>query len=242
MGNSKILEVCINADNLVALHQNISTACEYGAKRIELCANMHLGGTTPNEQTTKAVRELMPNNTELLVMIRPHANSFVMSDEDITIMAKQIESAASVGATGVVLGTLTSAQIIDTCALSHLLAIARTHNQKVTFHRAFDACCNQLTALNTLIELGVERVLTSGTPWQSDLDACLGVENIKAWMRCAQGNIEFVIGGGVSPSNAAQLWQLKTETQLPLSLHSYSGVLDYTGRISHSAIEAILNA
>ncbi len=242
MGNSKILEICINADNLVALQHNVSTACENGAKRIELCANMHLGGTTADCQLIAKVIELKSCKTELLVMIRPHARSFVMSDTDIATMAKQIKSAAELGSTGVVFGALTTNHTVDTQALSHLIEIARAHNQKVTFHRAFDATNDPFSALDTLIEFGVDRVLTSGTPWQSKLDACCGAENIKTWMKHAQGNIEFVIGGGVTPTNASQLWQGLAHSALPMSLHSYSGVMDQHGQIQKSAIRALLDA
>lgn len=240
--NSKILEVCINADNLEMLAHNISIVNHSSAKRIELCANMNSGGTTPSATAIRIARALSDEATELLVMIRPQPHSFVMSSKDIAQMHAQIEIAATLGATGVVLGALTATHDIAHDALTGLMATALKHNLKVTFHRAFDDIHNQFKALDTLINLGVSRVLTSGMPWRSTQGADCGYEHIQILMTHTQGQIEFVVGGQVNIHNAARLWHVSPEPHYPMSLHTYSGVLSNKSHVCPHTIEAIIHA
>ncbi|WP_105265330.1 copper homeostasis protein CutC [Pseudoalteromonas sp. T1lg76] len=240
--NSKILEVCLNADNLQMLIQNLAVVCNSGARRIELCANMAQNGTTPSTQAMALAGELVTANTELLVMIRPNTHSFRVDTSTLAQMLNSIEAAAAHGATGVVFGALSVAGKVDAPVVQALVKQAKQAELTCTFHRAFDAIDNQFNALDTLINLGLDRVLSSGTPWQSGLGAAAGIERLRALVRHAGGRIEVVAGGGVTAENAGALWQTLAREGGPLSLHSYGGVHKAQDQVSHSALEAILDA
>ncbi|WP_158678948.1 copper homeostasis protein CutC [Pseudoalteromonas sp. T1lg75] len=240
--NSKILEVCLSSDNLQVLRQNLTKVCNSGAQRIELCANMAQNGITPSTQAMALGGELVSANTELLVMIRPTACSFVVDSSTLKLMLNCIDSAAAHGASGVVFGVLTNAGDVDAHALEALVRQAQRANLKCTFHRAFDAIDNQFNALDTLINLGIDRVLSSGTPWQSGLGAAAGIERLRALASHARGRLELVVGGGITPNNAAPIWQKLAQQYGPISLHSYASVHRAQGLVSRSAIEAILDA
>jgi copper homeostasis protein len=99
---------------------------------------------------------------------------------------------------------------------------ANRHNTRITFHRAFDALDSPLKAVQTLIDFGCHRVLTSGTPWDSTLGAAQGISNLKNIIHAAERRIEVVIGGGISAETASHLFE-----KLPkdgVSVHAYSSV------------------
>ncbi|WP_158684728.1 copper homeostasis protein CutC [Pseudoalteromonas sp. T1lg48] len=240
--NSKILEVCLSSDNLRVLQHNLPVICLNGVQRIELCANMAEGGTTPSTRAIALAAELMSSNTELLVMIRPTARSFVVDSSTLKLMLNDIDTAAAHGATGVVFGALTKSGEVDLRVLEALVQRAKQFNLKCTFHRAFDAIDNQFSALDTLLSLQVDRVLSSGTPWQSGLTATAGIKRLQALLAHANGRLEMVVGGGVTPQNAIPIWQTLTQINSRFSLHSYGGVHTAQGQVSISAIKAMLDA
>ncbi len=129
-----------------------------GADRVELCDNLLVGGTTPSAGTiAEACRRL---SIPVHVLIRPRAGDFIYSEPEIAVMRHDIEVAKTLGAAGVVLGVLTRDATIDREQTAELVALARP--LCVTFHKAFDQTAEPLEALDILIALGVERVLTSG--------------------------------------------------------------------------------
>ena len=129
-----------------------------GADRIELCDNLAVGGTTPSAGTiAESCRRL---SIPVHVLIRPRGGDFIYSEPEIAVMRHDIETAKALGAAGVVLGVLTADGAIDRDQTAALIALARPLS--VTFHKAFDQTAEPLEALETLIDLGVERVLTSG--------------------------------------------------------------------------------
>ncbi len=131
-----------------------------GADRIELCANLLAGGTSPSAGTiAEACRRL---SIPVHVLIRPHEGGFVYSEPELAVMRHEIEFAKAAGANGVVLGVLTSAAMIDRDRTAELAALARP--MSVTFHKAFDQTRNLLEALELLIELGVEPSVDLGRP------------------------------------------------------------------------------
>jgi copper homeostasis protein len=173
-----------------------------------------------------------------MVMIRPHAGDFVYGPAEIARMQRQIAMAAQAGADGVVLGLLQGRDgRVDDVALAALLAESRSRSLKVTFHRAFDATPDPYAALETLIALGVDRILTSGSPWGSGEGALAGLPTLQRLVDQAAGRIEIVIGGGVTLANAKSIG-----AALPpgarIAFHAYSSVLRHA-RVSAAAVRML---
>src|SRR6476619_4652392 len=147
-----IYEICVDS---VA---GVRAAKKAGAHRVELCANLLEGGTTPSRGTIKRARSI--EGIKLHVIIRPRGGDFLYDDDEFAAMAADIDTAKREGADGVVIGLLTADGEVDGPRTRELIARARPLS--VTFHRAFDMTRDPFTALATLIELGVDRILTSG--------------------------------------------------------------------------------
>ena len=168
-------------------------AAEGGAHRIELCADLAHGGTTPD---TQLLRDCLTRLTiPVFVLVRPRAGDFVYTDAEHRTALEQIRQAKAAGAHGIVTGELTSTGDIDEERTRELIAAARP--LPMTFHRAFDECHDQAQALEVLIGLGVERVLTSG----GTRTAAEGAARIRQLVGQAQGRIEILPGGGINPEN-----------------------------------------
>lgn len=164
-----------------------------GVNRIELCANLIDGGTTPGAGLIAAVAERV--RIPMFVMIRPRGGGFIYSDDEINAMNRDIEFAGSIGVAGIVTGALTSHGEIDTRQTRTLLDAAA--GLPVTFHRAFDVVENPLDALEQLIDLGVGRVLTSG----GAPTAAEGGNAIASLVDQARGRIAILAGGGIREHN-----------------------------------------
>lgn len=174
-------------------------AAEGGAHRIELCTNLAQAGTTPDVQL---LRQCVSQLTiPVFVLVRARAGDFVYTPAEHRTMLEQIQSAKEAGAHGIVTGALTGSEQISGAQTAELLDAARP--LPVTFHRAFDVCRNPAAALERLIHLGVERVLTSG----GARAALEGAAQIRRLVAQAQGRIEILAGGGVDGSNVARLVQ-----------------------------------
>ncbi|MBP1665087.1 MAG: cutC, partial [Bacteroidetes bacterium] len=146
------LEICANS---VA---SCVEAQKGGASRVELCAAIPEGGTTPSYGEIAVARELL--DISLHVIIRPRAGDFLYSRTEHKIMLKDIVIARKLGADGVVIGCLTPDGDVDIIRNRELIDAAK--GMSVTFHRAFDMCRNPLESLEKIIELGCDRILTSG--------------------------------------------------------------------------------
>lgn len=179
-----------------SLHAALAAA-EGGAHRIELCTDLASGGTTPDVQLLRDV--LSRVTIPVFVLVRPRAGDFVYTAAEHRMTLEQIERAGSAGAHGIVTGALTARQEIDEVRTGELIAAARP--LPVTFHRAFDACHDRGAALERLIALGVDRVLTSGGA-QTAAD---GAPEIGRLVEQARGRIAIVAGGAVDPDNVARL-------------------------------------
>ncbi len=141
-------------------------------------------------------------------------------------MCQQIAMAAAAGADGVALGALTkSSQYLHT-SMAALVSHAKELDLKVTLHRAFDATPTPPETLETAIALGIDRILSSGTAWGSSTGALAGLPVLKALCQQAEGRIEIVAAGGISPENAAVIARSLTQFNSPVSLHSHSGVTE----------------
>lgn len=168
-----------------------------GAARVELCSGLLEGGVTPSAGLIEAVRKAVSIGVQ--VMIRPRGGDFVYSDVEFAIMRRDIEIAKSLGADGVVFGILTPDGAVDAPRTAELIALARPLN--VTFHRAFDMVADASGALETLIALGADRILTSGLE-QTTLE---GAETIAALVAQAGDRIIVMPGGGVTPRNIGRI-------------------------------------
>ena len=184
-------EVCVDSADGAA------SAQAGGAQRVELCDNLVEGGTTPSLGMLRAAREQI--HIGLQVLIRPRGGDFCYSDAELKTMQYDIEAAQQTGADGVVLGLLTPDGGIDLPRTRQLVAQARPLS--VTFHRAIDVCRDPYRALDELMELGVERVLTYG----QQASALQGADCIRALVRQAAGRTIILVGGGVKPENIGAL-------------------------------------
>jgi copper homeostasis protein len=170
-----------------------------GAGRIELCANLDVGGTTP--QAALVARCVAALDIPVFVMVRPRGGSFVYSSDEADAMARDIHAMAQAGAHGVVFGALTADGVIDVALMRRLLDRARP--LPVTCHKAIDDARDLPAALDALIDLGVDRVLTSGgAPTAAD-----GAAMIARLVRQAGEALVVMAGGGVRAHNVAALVQ-----------------------------------
>jgi len=168
-----------------------------GAGRIELCAGLIEGGTTPSAGAIAQARERIA--IPLFVIVRPRGGDFVYSDGDLGVMRHDIANAASAGADGVVIGALTSAGRVDSAIVRELVELARP--MQVTFHRAFDLTRDFADALEALVDAGVDRVLTSG----GAATAVEGIATLASLVRQAGNRIAVMAGGRITEATAAQI-------------------------------------
>lgn len=181
------LEIC--AFNLLSC----ITAEQSGAHRIELCDNPSDGGTTPSYGLIRAAREKLI--LDIYPIIRPHGGDFLYSSDDYDIMEKDVRLCKELGCNGVVIGLLNKDGTVDKKRTSKLVALA--YPMGVTFHRAFDRVVDPFRALEDIIELGCERILTSGQkPLVMD-----GTTLLKELVEKAADRIIIMPGSGVRANN-----------------------------------------
>lgn len=189
-----IYEFC--AENVTLLEK----AMEAGARRIELCDNLAVGGTTPSYGVTKAAVELAANyNTTIMTMIRPRGGDFVYNDLEIAIMLEDIRLIAQAGSQGVVFWALTADKKLDKTNLEKLIAASK--GMEIVFHMAFDELSeeDQLEAIDWLSQAGVTRILTrSGVSGDSLEKRFAHYHRI---LEHAKGKIEILPGGGIDLDN-----------------------------------------
>ena len=189
-----LLEVCCGSPDSVA------AAVAGGARRIELCAHLELDGLTPPMEWVRDAKTRYP---DLLVhvLIRPRAGDFVYAAEETDTMVLQIREALEAGADGIVIGALTPAGDVDLALLKRLISVIPAGRASVTFHRAFDVCRKPFDALEQIIGLGCDRILTSG----QQPTVVEGTDMLRALRQHAHGRILILPGGGVTPENAARV-------------------------------------
>jgi copper homeostasis protein len=187
-----------------------------GAHRIELCAELRVGGLTPSEDLMRMARKKV--KVPIFAMIRPRAGDFVYSPHELARMRRDIAAARRVGMDGIVLGVLTRDRRVDIAGTRELLKAAEA--LPVTFHRAFDEAADLDTALEDVIDTGAARILTSGAA----STAAAGIERLANLVAAARDRIIIVPGGGINASNALDVAR-QTRAQ---ELHSGLGsVLAY---------------
>lgn len=168
-----------------------------GAHRIELCDNPGDGGTTPSYGLIRQARKR--TSIELYPIIRPRGGDFLYSDEEFEIMMDDIRVCKSMGCDGVVIGMLLADGSVDKARCSKLVSLA--YPMGVTFHRAFDRTNDAAQALETIIDIGCERILTSGQA----PDALSGAATIAKLVEQAGDRIIIMPGSGVRAGNIIEL-------------------------------------
>ncbi|HMI47068.1 MAG TPA: copper homeostasis protein CutC [Gemmatimonadaceae bacterium] len=168
-----------------------------GADRIELCANLDEGGTTPSQALIASVAER--SKLRVFVMVRPRAGGFVYSDDDFAMMVRDMELFGAMSIAGIVTGVLTSDSRVDVERTRILIHSAG--GLPVTFHRAIDSTVSIAAALEDAIEAGVSSVLTSG----GAATALEGADVIAALVNQARKRISIVAGGGIREHNAREV-------------------------------------
>jgi len=173
------------------------SAVEGGTDRIELCAALSEGGTTASFGTIKKCRETF--NIQLFPIIRTRSGDFLYSDDEFDIMLNEIRLCKDLGCDGVVIGLLNKNGNIDIKRTSKLVRLA--YPLEVTFHRAFDRCKDPFEALEQLIEMGCQRILTSG----QQPTAPQGIDLITQLIKAADERIIIMPGSGVRKENIKEL-------------------------------------
>ena len=184
---SPVIEVCCGS-----LASGLA-AQEGGAHRIELCDNLYEGGTTPSHGTLELALEKL--SIKINVLVRPRGSDFVYSDDEMDIIRRDVAKCKELGIDGVVIGFLKPDGDIDIEKTREIVDLARP--MLVTFHRAFDMCIDPYKALEELIEIGVNRILTSG---QKNM-APEGVDLISGLVRKAGDRVIIMPGAGLEPEN-----------------------------------------
>jgi copper homeostasis protein len=235
------LEICINCDSKQSVPDSVGAAYSGGASRIELCSSMDLGGLTPEVDQILSARKVFGEVPGLMVMVRPRPGNFVYSPLEVQKMIEQIHFSAEAGADGIVIGVLENSENrIDTDLLYRFLNIISQYNLSTTFHRAFDATPDPLKSIESLIELEVDRVLTSGTMWGNKGTALEGIEMLKQVVQKSKGKIEIVVGGGINSKNVNQILRNLPLPGNKISIHSYSGV-QKDGFTDFQLIKSLMN-
>lgn len=179
-----------------------------GADRIELCSALSLDGLTPSIGAIRAARRLV--SRPLMIMIRPRAGPFFADEQDVRIMAADIEAAVEAGADGLVLAVLNPDRTLNGRACRELLR--HCAGRTAVFHRAFDHLKNPLESLSELIDLGFSRILTSGGgPCAADPAA---LERLVRLTDAAAGRIEILPGGGIRAANVSAVLERSRFTQV----------------------------
>lgn len=181
---------------------NIPHVIKAGADRLELNNDLALGGTTPSYGVIKKSVTYAENfKIPVVIMIRPRGGDFVYSENEIGIMADDIEASAKLGAQGVAFGCLTNNNQINRIQMKHLITLARSLNVEVVMHMAFDDISNdkQKTELNWLADQGVKRILTHGGKLDKPILAT--IPHLKEIIKWANDRIEILPGGGITTEN-----------------------------------------
>ncbi len=231
-----IVEICCGS------YYDALQASRGGAKRIELNSSLHLGGLTPSLGTLKLVKE----NTDLniICMVRPRGAGFCYNDEDFEVMLKDCELLLENGADGIAFGCLNQDFSLDLNKNKALIDIIKKHNGIAVFHRAFDLVKDIDRTIKQLIDLGVNRILTSGLK-----EKAVDGKDILKYLQDTYGHlIEILPGSGINASNAKEIIDETNVIQIHSSCKDW--ILDpttkslnvsfgYTNNINQSNYEVV---
>lgn len=203
------LEICV--DN----YESFSTAIASGADRIELCSSLREGGLTPSYAFMESA---LKASVPVFMMVRPRSCDFLYAENEIEVMRRDIHAAKKLGAPGVVFGVLTADGQIDFPVMKSLVKEAA--GMEVTCHRAFDQVRDVFEAVDSLVELGVKRILTSGQA-ENPYD---GMETLQKVVSHARKRI-MIMAAGVTPATAKEI-ALKTGVD---EVHSAAAIFRNSG-------------
>ncbi|MFT4602574.1 MAG: copper homeostasis protein [Arenicella sp.] len=181
------------------------TAKEFGFKRVELCSGLEVGGLTPSYGLISSCVDVQ--GAEVHVIIRPNAGGFVYSNVAFELMQKDIMGVAAAKAAGVVFGIMNEENRIDYQKNSGLVQLAKSQDLECTFHRAIDLSSDWQSDLDDLIEIGFDRVLSSGGASR----AIDGIDRLAEMKEHAAGRIQIMAGAGVNANNALKLAKAKVD-------------------------------
>tara|TARA_B110000008_G_C16942786_1_gene553186 strand:- start:718 stop:1341 length:624 start_codon:yes stop_codon:yes gene_type:complete len=182
-----IIEICAES------YEYAEKAEKAGADRIELCKDLHLDGLTPNHESAKRTIDRL--NLPVFILIRPREGGFTYSNEEFELMKQDIVKFKEMGCKGIVSGILNLDNSIDLNRTKELVELSKP--LEFTFHRAFDMVTDPLKELEKLIQLGVDRILTSGQKQK----AVKGIELLKELKKNAKDKIIIMPGSGINKSN-----------------------------------------
>ena len=190
-----IVEVCANS------YESAINAEQGGANRIELCKDLHLDGLTPDDEIAKkTINEL---NIPVFILIRPREGDFNYSNEEFELMKADIVKFKEMGCKGIVSGVLNDDKTIDLERTKELVKLTRP--LEFTFHRAFDVVSDPFKEIEKLIELGIDRVLTSG----QEERAVDGLDLLETLHKIAKNRIKIMPGSGINKSNIVNFKKFK---------------------------------
>ena len=188
---SLLFEICVDSAEAAVAAQ------EGGGHRVELCSDLLEGGLTPSHGTIEIARERL--RIPIMSMVRPRGGDFCYSDVEFDVMRRDLIAAKALGVNGIVLGLLRPDGTVDADRTRELIDLARP--LPVTFHRAFDMTRDPLEALDTLLDLGVDRLLTSG----QEPSVLEGLDLIAQLVQRAAGRLIIMPGGGITARNVAKI-------------------------------------
>ncbi len=187
----KLLEVCC------ADIESVLAAKAGGADRIELCSGLECGGLTPSIGLVRKALELIPGKVN--VLIRPRSGDFLYTPEELELIEEDIRAVSEAGAAGIVFGALTSDGELDMEVMRRMIAVSRPAS--FTLHRAFDVVKHPLESLERALDLGVDRILTSG----GANSAVNGIATLRQLVKNADGRLKILAGAGVSAKNVEEI-------------------------------------
>lgn len=199
-------ELCANG------YQSIRNGAEGSADCAELCEALEVGGVTPSYGTLSRCRNIIP--TRVLIRCRP--GNYIYNDDEVAIMCEDIKTVKGLDYEGVVIGALNQDGDIDVPAIKKMMAAGE--GLRFTFHRAIDACSNPLDAMETLISLGFDKVLTSGCK----PSAYEGIDMIREFQTLFGDRINIMAGGGINEKNVERIITATGVKNVHASLTSYS--------------------
>lgn len=205
----KIVEICCGS------YEDALNAYRGGASRVELNSGLHLGGLTPSLGTLILTKK----NTDLkiMAMVRPRGAGFHYTDDEFRVMKQDAISLMEHGADGIVFGCLHEDGRIYRKQTGQLVQIAKEFQGEAVFHRAFDCVRDPYEAITTLIDLGVDRILTSGLQ-EKAID---GVPLLKDLQDKFGDRIEIVVGSGINADNAKDIMEKTGITQIHSSCKTW---------------------
>lgn len=243
-------EICANSV------ESCLAAQAAGADRVELCAGIPEGGTTPSYGEIKIARKLL-TSTKLHVIIRPRGGDFLYTSLELERMQEDILMCRELGVDGIVIGCLTEEGEVDREANRQLIALAKSENAStpghslkpmtVTFHRAFDRTANPMKALEDIISLGCDRILTSGQQPKA-IDGINLLAQLEKRVREIEANsslqkdfpverLQLLAGSGVNEDNIRQIYEAT-------GIHEYhfSARVNVPSRMKHYNHEVYMGA